>query len=429
MSATGNQPNERDDLIRIADYDAPNLPLPLRFFNTVGSLCPSRFPSVDILLSTAMKRSGGLTNFGDPGFMEPLSVLVHSLQTEAPLSAFGRFLQKESIVGCLVQRLRLEELYRTHPEIDKECVKQPIIIAGLPRTGTTHLFNLLSRDENLHHIPYWETLNTFPEPDEVSPEARVKVGGQALQLIGWCMPDFAAFHEFHNEWPHEELQLLTQSFISLSFEAAVLCPSYSRWYRETDRSPAYAYLKRCLKALQWLRKKEDKTGKRWVLKCPEHLANIEYLVAEFPDATFVQTHRNPSRIVASMTAMVAYSARMNMVAGTARDMARHWSERTEDLLKASLRDRKMLPAGQVMDVRFEDFMQDMKGTVKRILDKADHEYTDATDKAIDAFLGNNPPGKHGRIDYEQAMIDLGIDLRERGEALVAYAKKFDVEKK
>ena len=89
----------------------------------------------------------------------------------------------------------------------------------------------------------------------------------------------------------------------------------------------------------------------------------------------------------------------------------------------------MLPAGQVMDVRFEDFMQDMKGTVKRILDKADHEYTDATDKAIDAFLENNPPGKHGRIDYEQAMIDLGIDLRERGEALVAYAKNFGVEKK
>ena len=416
-------------MIRIDDYYNPNLPLPLHLFNTVGSICPSRFPSVEVLLSTALKRSRGLTNFGDPRFMEPLSVLVNSLQSEAPLSAFGRFLQKESIVGCLVQRLRLEELYRLHPEIEEECIRQPIIIAGLPRTGTTHLFNLLSRDENLQFIPYWETLNPFPEPNETSPDGRIKVGGQALQLIGWCMPKFAAFHEFHNDWPHEELQLLTQSFISLSFEAAMLVPSYSRWYRDADRSPAYAYLRRCLKALQWLRKRQGKSGHRWVLKCPEHLANIEHLVGEFPDATFVQTHRDPARIVASMSAMVAYSARMNMQENTAKDIAKHWSERTQDLLKASVRDRKLLPAAKVVDVQFDDFISDMKGTVKRIFDKAGHEYTDATDKALDAFLATNPPGKHGQIDYQRAMDDLGIDLQERKEALVVYAKKFGVEQK
>ena len=136
----------------------------------------------------------------------------------------------------------------------------------------------------------------------------------------------------------------------------MLVPSYSRWYRQADRSPAYAYLKRSLKALQWLRKKEGKTGRRWVLKCPEHLANIKHLVQAFPDATFVQTHRDPARIVASMSAMVAYSARMNMKAGTAYDMANHWSERTEDLLLASVRDRKLLPKGNILDVRFDNFM-------------------------------------------------------------------------
>ena len=418
--------DDNQQLVRIDDYDHPTTPLPLRLFNSVGNLCPSRFPFVDTLLSMAIKRSGGLTNFGDEGFMEPLSVLVHSLQTEAPLTAFGRFLQKESIVGCLIQRLRLEELYRAHPEISEERITQPIIIAGLPRTGTTHLFNLLSRDDSLHYMPYWESLNPFPEPNEASPDGRVKVGGQALQLIGWYMPKFAAFHEFHNGWPHEELQLLTQSFISLSFEAAMLVPSYSRWYRQADRSPAYAYLKRSLKALQWLRKKEGKTGRRWVLKCPEHLANIKHLVEAFPDATFVQTHRDPARIVASMSALVAYSARMNMRAGTAFDMAKHWSERTEDLLWASVRDRKLLLKANIVDVRFDDFMKDMKGTVERIFHRAGHEFTDATDKAIDTFLANNPPGKRGRIDYQGAMADLGIVLEERGDALAAYSEKFGV---
>ena len=95
------QPSSGDnqELARIDDYDSPTLPLPLRLYNSVGKLCPLRFPSVDVLLSIAIKRSGGLHDFGDPGFMEPLSVLVHSLQTETPLTTFGRFLQKESIVG------------------------------------------------------------------------------------------------------------------------------------------------------------------------------------------------------------------------------------------------------------------------------------------------------------------------------------------
>ena len=115
-----------------------------------------------------------------------------------------------------------------------------------------------------------------------------------------------------------------------------------------------------------------------------------------------------------------------MKAGTARDMAKHWSERTEDLLLASVRDRNLLPKAQVVDVRFDDFMKDMKGTVKRIFDQAGHEFTDATHRAIDAFLANNPPGKHGRIDYQGAMDDLGIVLEERADALALYSKKFSV---
>lgn len=410
----------------IDDFDDAYLPLPLRLFNTIGAICSSRFPDVDNLLAMATKRSGGLTNFGSnpADYMEPLSVLVHSLQNETPLSPFGRFLQKESIVGCLVNRLHLEELYRLHPEIEKECIEKPIIISGLPRTGTTHLFNLLSRDESLHWIPYWETLSPFPAPNERSPDGRIRTGSGALQLIDWCMPKFAAMHEFHNDWPHEELQLLTQSFVSLSFEASMIVPSYSKWYKKADRAPAYAYLKRCLKALQYLRGGERK---RWLLKCPEHLVNIPHLVREFPDATYVQTHRDPVRIAVSMSTMVAYSSRMNLKAGYGTGMARHWMARTEDLLRSSVVDRHLFPKGQIIDVHFDQFMSDMKGTVQQIFEHAGHEYTAEMDERIDTFLVNNPPGKHGRIDYRAAMSSLGIDEEERRRTLSFYSKHFGVE--
>lgn len=117
---------------------------------------------------------------------------------------------------------------------------------------------------------------------------------------------------------------------------------------------------------------------------------------------------------------------MNMRAGTAFDMAKHWSERTEDLLCASVRDRKLLLKANIVDVRFDDFMKDMKGTVERIFDRAGHDYTEATDRTIDVFLAKNPPGKHGRIDYQGAMDDLGIVPEERGDALAAYSEKFGV---
>mmetsp|Transcript_14498 Transcript_14498/g.29301 ORF Transcript_14498/g.29301 Transcript_14498/m.29301 type:complete len:429 (-) Transcript_14498:506-1792(-) len=409
--------------IIIDDFDDPYLPLPVRLFNTIGAICPSRFPDVDSLLAMATKRSGGLTNFGSD-FMEPLSVLVHSIQNEAPLSAFGRFLQKESIVGCLVARLHLEELYRLHPEIEEECIEKPIIISGLPRTGTSHLFNLLSRDESLHWIPYWETLSPFPAPNERSPDGRVKAGSDALKLINWCIPKFAAMHEYQNDWPHEELQLQMQSFIGLGFEAFLIVPSYSKWYRTADRAPSYAYLKRCLKALQYLRGGERK---RWLLKCPEHSMNIPHLVREFPDATYVQTHRDPVQISASISTMLAYATRMNLKAGCGTDMARHWSGMTEDMLRSSIVDRPHFPKGQVIDVHFHQFMSDMKGTVQQILEHAGHKYTVETEERIDAFLADNPPGKHGKIDYRAAMSSLGIDGEERRRTLSFYTKHFGIE--
>jgi hypothetical protein len=409
---------------RITDWKKPRIPLLLTAFNAVGEWPTRALVSLDSgsVLAAARKRTG-LGNFGDERFLEPLEVLLNALRTEAPLSAFGRLVARHFIVQLLESRLRMEELYRLHPEIEDEKIERPIIVAGLPRTGTTHLFNLMSQDASLRWIPYWESIEPFPDPSDKpgrdGRDPRIARGAKTLQFLEKIMPLFIAMHEFTVEGPHEELQLLAMDFSSVLFESSWHIPSYADWYKRTDRTDSYAYLKRCLKALQFLRPKE-----RWLLKTPEHLINLQALVTEFPDATFVQTHRDPVRITASLAIMIAYGSRMQQRGADVEEVARYWSARTEDFLRAGVDDRDLLPESQVIDVHFKDFMADMKGTVRRVFDCAGHPYTDATDRAIDRFLAENPKGKHGLVDYR--LEDLGIDPEERREALAFYRERFGV---
>ena len=409
---------------RITDWDDPRIPIPLKVFNAMAEGPTRRRVKLDAesLMAEARKKTG-LSDFGDDQFREPLEVLLRALREEAPLSAFGRLVSRHFLTQMLIGRLRLEALYREHPEIEDEVIERPIIVAGLPRTGTTHLFNLLSQDSSLRWIPYWESLEPFPDPaegpgkDERDP--RIKRAEGTLKFLEWIMPLFPAMHEFTPEGPHEEIQLLAMDFTSVLFESSWHIPSYGRWYKRADRSPAYAFLKRCLKALQFLRREE-----RWLLKTPEHLMNLAPLICEFPDATIVQTHRDPVRITASLSVMIAYGARMQQRGADPYEIARYWSARTEDFLRASVEDRHLLPPDRVLDVQFDDFMTDMKGTARRVLEHSGQPWTSDTERAIDYFLAENPRGKHGLVDYR--LEDLGIDLDERRRALRFYCERFDV---
>ncbi len=409
---------------RITDWDNPGLPLLLRAFNAVGGWPTRTFVSLEPedLLSAASKQTG-LSDFGDDRFREPLEILLRSMQSETELSPFGRIAARQLVLQLLRSRLRLEELYRLHPEIEDEQVDRPIIVCGLPRTGTTHLLNLLSQDASFRWLPYWESLEPFPDPDERpgrdGRDPRIGRCARVLDGINKVIPLFNAMHEFTVEGPHEEIQLLAIDFSTMLFEGSYHVPSYGEWYKRTDQTATYAYLKRCLKALQFLR-----PGERWLLKSPQHLENLNALVTAFPDATFIQTHRDPVRITASLTTMVAYGSRMQERDPDVRAIARYWTGRAEDLLRAGVRDRGLLPESRVMDVHFRDFMADMPGTVKRVFEFAGQPFTEETAQAIDAFLLDNPKGKHGLVDYR--LEDLGIDPEERRAALAFYQEQYNV---
>src|SRR5262245_59981618 len=133
--------------IHIDDLSRPRLPLALRALNAVGGPIARRAVSLDLddLLAAARKRTD-LDDYGDPGFRDPLAALLAAFERDADLSALGRIGARGLVLQLLANRLRIEDLFRRHPEIEGERIERPIIIAGLPRTGTTPLHNLTSPD-------------------------------------------------------------------------------------------------------------------------------------------------------------------------------------------------------------------------------------------------------------------------------------------
>jgi hypothetical protein len=411
-------------VIRIGDLARPRLPFELRALNALGGPAARRLVHLEQeeLLETARRRTG-LDDFGEPSFHEPLRVLLGALEREAGLSAFGRIATRGLLLQLLSSRLRLEALIRREPRILDERIERPLIIAGLPRTGTSHLFNLLSRDPGLRWLPYWEGLEPIPDPAEPRApggrDPRLARCDRALAYLHRAMPLFSAMHEIETEAPHEEIQLLALEFSTQLFEASYHVPSYGEWYRTTDQTRAYAYLRRVLQALQWLRR-----GRRWLLKSPQHLENLAPLVRTFPDACFVQTHRDPVRITASLGTMIAYGARMQQRRPDPLAIGRHWAKRVEDMLRASVRDRALLPEAQVMDLRFHELMEDELAAVERVFAFAGEPLATPVARAVRAYLDAHPKGQHGRIDYR--LEDLGLDPRERRAALAFYCERFEL---
>jgi len=361
------------------------------------------------LLQTATERTG-LDNWGDNAFRERLEVLCESLVNEADLSGVGRMMAFEQLAGHLVNRLRLEDLIAAHPEIEDVAIDRPIIICGLPRTGTTHLHNLIAADPALRYLPYWESLEPVAVPGEPDPQARRDRCAVGLDLINTSMPEFKRMHDMTVDHAHEEIQLLGNDISGMLFECSYFLPSFAQHYKAHDQTASYAYLKRSLQALQWLRGPQ-----RWVLKSPQHLEQFPALYATFPDATFVVTHRDPVEVTKSMATMISYGARMGCDRPDPVD-------RADALLSGCLADRDVLPAAQSIDVRFEDFMADEDGTVAAIYELADQPLDDRARKAMTQFCVDHPRGRYGTVDYQPA--DLGLNADDVAARLEDYRKRF-----
>jgi hypothetical protein len=374
------------------------------------------------LMETARAETG-LNDFGDDDFVERLGVLCRAMREQGGFNGAGVMQQHSFIVGLLKNRLLIEDLLRRHPEILEERITAPIVICGLPRTGTTHLHNLMSADPALRSLPYWESLEpVLAEREQPAPGAldpRQQRTEMALSFLDAAMPYFKRMHEMTVEHTHEEIQLLAIDFSTMLFETTAPMPLWRDAYLGRDQRPSYAYLRKVLQVLQWQR-----GGTRWVLKSPQHLEQFPALVETFPDATFVVTHRDPVSVTTSMVAMLAYSARLTRNRVDVNGIGRYWSDRLERMLGRCAAERDVLPAAQTIDVRFDAFMADDLAMVGRVYELAGQPMDDRARASMASFMAAHPRGKHGAVVYDLA--EFGLDRGERRRALDFYTERFAV---
>jgi hypothetical protein len=357
----------------------------------------------------------GLDDFGEDGWQERLEVLLRGLREDAELSTMGRLTAFGTALQFLKNRLLFEDLLKRHPEILGVEMKPPIVIAGLARSGTTHLHSLIGADPQLRSLPWWEALEPIPveserpAPGEADP--RVTRAAEGIAMRDSVMPHFNAMHEMTVDHVHEEIHLLGIDLSTVFLEnlGIGILPTFRDYYLAHDQTPHYLYLVKVLKALQWLR-----GGDRWVLKSPQHLDQFGPIMTAFPGATLVVTHRDPVPATVSLATMISYSTRLSAAKPDPVRIAHYWADRTVDMLRGCVEQRDSLPADRSLDVYFHEYMGSEMETVERIYSLAGLELGPDSREALETYQHEHPRGRFGRVVYDFADLDLDPDeLRQR----------------
>ena len=382
---------------------------------TLAADCPL---DADALHARAIADTG-LDDFGPDDYRERLDVYLAALHDIDGMHAPGIVNFFGQLSQWLKNRLLLTDLLTRHPEIHNVELLPPVVIAGLPRTGTTHLHNLLGATPSFRTLPYWESFEPFPLPSEegIEPDPRAARMDIAVTMMNTLMPHFALMHEMTTEHVHEEIQLLANDFSTMFMETLAYVPRWESYYLAHDQTSTYEYLATQLKALQFLR-----GGRRWLLKSPQHLEQLPVLDKVFPGVAVVCTHRDPVPVAISMVAMLAYTARTHRSPVPVEDIAAGWIDRLELMLAALVGDRDVIPPGRSIDVSFDDFMADQLGVAEQVYGLVGEPMTDEVRAAMAEYLGGHQRGRLGKVLTSCEMFGLNEDdLRER---FAPYVSRF-----
>lgn len=413
--------------IRITDLASPVLSDLQKTIHDYGETLQVSLDAAEILAEAQAAVSLG--DFGPGDFMQRLQLLCDEWNSDTGLNNLGKLGLRNKLLLFARNRLLIHDLLQRHPEIHKIQIRSPIIVAGLPRSGTTHLLNLMAADSRLRALPLWESYEPVPVPGEAlttkNVDPRFQRCADAWEMMQSTLPHLAAMHPMNPEHIHEELELMGPDFASYNFEWLCQCPRWRDHYYATDQTPHYEYMKTVLKILTW-QDGDDGSKTRWVLKCPQHLEQLTVLHKVFPDATIAITHRDPVSVIQSAVTMLAYGQRMSRHTVDVKNIADYWSDRVLHLLQACVRDRGDVPDAQSIDVPFHEFMADDIGMVRHIYAKAGLPMTEQAAAELQAYIATHPRGKHGRVIYDLKQ-DFGVDPNELRKRFDFYFSQFPVQ--
>ncbi len=359
---------------------------------------------VDAMLAEA-RQVTGLADFGEPVFVDGLQQLAASINGEAGLADFGVEAQRQRIVGLLCNRLRHEDALKRHPEILELPITAPLVIVGLPRTGSTMTHRLLAADPAHTAMLWWEGRYPAMLPGEQRgrPEERQALGEAEVAAVLAASPEALDIHPWAYDDADEEILLLEHSFLSTTPEAFMHVPSYSDWVQAQDHTSAYADLKRFLQALTW--QAPGREGKRWVLKSPHHLGFIDKLLAVFPDAQIIHTHRHPLETVPSFCSMCANLAAPLSHTANHEAIGAHWAGKLSRALAHCMAVSEAQPE-RFLHLQFADMVGDPIAQMQRLYAFAGESFGDRAQAAMRAYREDDAhrPGSH-----RYALEDYGLD--------------------
>jgi len=415
--------NIRPQNIRIDDLAQPRL-TPAIIAARQGPADFDEAITPDGILARAVALTGGLDDFGEEaGIRERLAVLVQALAEDEGLTRGGRITILDHAIRVMANRLRIEDLVKRHPEILDIPIEKPLIIAGLPRSGTTHLVNWLARDERLRSLTLWEAeepVPSTPPPPPGQPDPRLVRSAEFWGHFEAMLPHMAAMHGMEASSIHEDNELLYMDLNCYSWEYQTRIPRWIDHYFAHDRTGSYLYEKKVLQVLSWYR-----GPNRWILKSPQHMENLGPLKAAFPDATLVITHRDPVAVLCSLTTMLSYSDRIRRDPIDPPGLARHWIDRIDRLLRACMAERHLWGADQSLDVMFDDYMADQEGMMRRVYDLAGLPLTAQAEQALLGYLDDNPRHAQGRVLYDLEGV-FGVDAATLRDRFAFYYDRFPV---
>lgn len=365
----------------------------------------------------------GHDDFGaDDDWHANLDRLVDDLVAEADLSPLGVEIAAADVIVPLRNRLQITAWRKEHPEIAEQRIEQPIFILGQPRTGTTILYDLLAQDPDLRAPLTWEVDHPFPvpQPETYDTDPRIAETQVQLEMTEQLMPGFMKFHPMSARGGQECVRITAGTFCSMIFPTQYRLPNYQHWLMyEADHAYPYRYHRQYLQHLQ------SGVPGQWLLKSPAHLWTLDTLLAEYPDAILVQTHRDPLVVISSISALIAHLQKLASDNATVQRAAGQCA--AENILGL---DRLMtwvddgaIASDRIVNVRFADFMQDPFATIAAVYERMGRELTPVAEQRMRDHLAAHP-GDGGGNRYTWA--DTGLDAAELRERVRAYQERFDV---
>ena len=377
-------------------------------------------PALDLDgLHRAARSRAGSSDYGAWDFAEPLDRLLKSYRDEARLTTLGRITARELVVSLLDNLLRMEAERAANPEIEQQRIVAPVFIVGLPRTGTTHLHGMLSEDLDNRAPATWEVM--FPAAGRAPADVE-RARAETAKRLGWAnrlAPEFMRIHPIAPDLPQECIAITAQVFMSIQFHTTHDVRSYQDWLEAAPQTLGFDFHRRFLQHLQ-----ARGSGSRWLLKAPGHLFALEGLLERYPDARIVHTHRDPTRVIASMASHATVLRRAFSDDADPHAIAVDWADRWARALDRFLAVRDRAPAAQFLDVDFGAIEADPLGTAERVYDFLGWPLTPTARARMQAFLVANPKNKHGVHRY--TLEQFGLSRAAEAARFRRYCERFAI---